>query len=589
MRSRRPRILPPALLAGLVAITVVVIVTLIVALTSLRDVYLATEAVAHTYSVKARLDQLLSTLVDAETGERGFIITGDEAYLEPYTGAVASIAPRLSSIRSLTADNRDQPADADQLATLTTARLRELAAAIHQRREVGLAAAQAIVRTNVGKRTMDAARLVVQRMEAREDALLIARTARATDSYRRASVERIVTAVMALAAIGGLFVVTRRLGVERWLAQAAAERLRVTFSSIGDAVLVTDDAGRVTQMNPIAEGMTGWTASRAVGRRIEDVFVIIHEESRRPEENPVPTVLREGVLVGLANHTLLIAKDGREIPVDDSAAPIKTTDGHVIGAIVVFRDVTERRRAERERTTLIDDLSKAVHVREDFLAIASHELRNPVNTIQFQLVGLLRWLDRSPEALPLGAIRERLGRTVDQVKHLVRLLDNLLDVSRIRSGPLNLDLKDVDLVEVLKSMVERFSNGTEQGQITFHASSESFVGRWDRLRLEQVTANLLSNAVKYGTGKPIEVTLRGDGNAALLSVTDLGIGIAPEEQARLFGRFERAVSGEQYGGFGLGLWISRQIVETMGGSISVKSAPGQGSTFIVALPLGGAS
>ena len=136
-----------------------------------------------------------------------------------------------------------------------------------------------------------------------------------------------------------LFFGTLRFGAER---QRTAERLRVTMASIGDAVITTDDQGRVTQLNAVAEALTGWTVADAVDKRMEDVFVIINEESRRPVESPIGRVLRENVIVGLANHTVLIAKDGREIPVDDSAAPIKSADGRVVGVVLVFRDVTER-------------------------------------------------------------------------------------------------------------------------------------------------------------------------------------------------------------------------------------------------------
>jgi PAS domain S-box-containing protein len=132
------------------------------------------------------------------------------------------------------------------------------------------------------------------------------------------------------------------------------ERLSVTLASIGDAVIATDEQGRVIQLNSVAEALTGWTEADAVGKRLEEVFVIINEQTRRPAENPIGKVLREHVTVGLANHTLLISKDGREIPVDDSAAPIKTAEGQVTGAVMVFRDVSERRRVEQERTALVE-------------------------------------------------------------------------------------------------------------------------------------------------------------------------------------------------------------------------------------------
>ena len=159
---------------------------------------------------------------------------------------------------------------------------------------------------------------------------------------------------LSLLAVIALFLGAWRSGKERVAAAQAAERFRVTLASIGDAVIATDEQGRVIGMNAVAQALTGWTEADATGKRLEEVFVIVNEETRLPAENPVGRALRENTIVGLANHTVLISKDGRELPVDDSAAPIRTADGRVTGVVLVFRDVTERRRVERERTALVE-------------------------------------------------------------------------------------------------------------------------------------------------------------------------------------------------------------------------------------------
>ena len=350
---RSSSVLTPGLWVGFVVIVVVLIATLFVGLANLRNVYETAESVAHANAVKAGLERLLATMVDAETGERGFVITSQPAYLEPYDQARATLPSELANLRALTTDNPEHQQDLDRLSAASELKLGELAEAVRQRQESGFAAAQAAVADNVGKRLMDDIRVIVARMEAREDALLKVRTAQAAQSYRSAQTTRFVSTGLALIALLVLFFGTRRFGAERLRAADNAERLRVTLASIGDAVIATDEHGRVTRLNPVAEALTGWTEADAVGKRLEEVFVILNEQTRRPAENPIDTVLREQVIVGLANHTVLISKDGREIPVDDSAAPIKTPEEQMTGAVMVFRDVSERRRIERERTALV--------------------------------------------------------------------------------------------------------------------------------------------------------------------------------------------------------------------------------------------
>jgi PAS domain S-box-containing protein len=582
--ATEPRVLTPGVIGGFLAVTLLLVAAAIVAVANLGTVYRSATAVAQTNAVKAQLESLLATLIDAETGERGFVITGDASYLEPYNRAVAAIAPAIANTRQLTGNNIEQQNDLDLVVADTKIKLDELAEATGERRGGGFDAAQRVVLMNIGKRTMDRIRRVVSRMEAREDALLARQTAASNRAYRTARITTVVAAGIGLLIVGLLFSATRGIGAERKRALSLAEHLRVTLSSIGDGVIATDAMARVTHVNPVAEHLTGWTQAEAIGKQVLEIFVIVNEESRHPVDNPIERVLREGVIVGLANHTVLIARNGPEIPVDDSAAPIKGTDGQVNGAVLVFRDVTGRRRVERERSALISELEAAVRARDDFLSIASHELRNPVNAVQLQLVGILRAFQRETDGLDTETLRDRVAQANTQVGRLTRLLDNLLDVSRITAGSFVLEPEDVDLNELVATVIEQLRGESSSGQIAF-ASDGSVVGRWDRLRVEQILSNVLSNAIKYGNGQAIAISLVGDRRIARIAVKDHGIGIAPEQHERLFARFERGVSRRQYGGFGLGLWITRQLVDAMGGTISVESRAGQGATFSIVLPL----
>jgi PAS domain S-box-containing protein len=251
-------------------------------------------------------------------------------------------------------------------------------------------------------------------------------------------------------------------------------------------------------------------------------------------------------------------------------------------------DITARKRIEDDHAVLLQreqaarsETESALKTRDDFLAAASHELRNPLNALMLQLGGLRRAAQRDPSSLATPAMTGRLDRSEEQITRLVRLVDTLLDVSRIKSGRLDIEYGEVDLVAVAKSVVQQLEPIADGVPVRLQAP-QTLVGRWDPLRVEQVLSNLLSNALKYGDGKPVDVDISLDGDCARLAVTDRGI---PSDMVqRLFARFERLTPDHRRGGFGLGLWISRQIVTAFGGTIDVRSELGKGSTFSVALP-----
>lgn len=237
---------------------------------------------------------------------------------------------------------------------------------------------------------------------------------------------------------------------------------------------------------------------------------------------------------------------------------------------------------------LLGQLREAVRARDDFLGQASHELRTPLTSLKLQLQRLESEVGHlAPDgALPRRDLERRLALLSKQANRLATLISALLDVSRMSAGRLSLELEDVDLAEVARDVADRLREQALAAgcSIQLEAGGPPIVGRWDRLRLEQVITNLLTNAITYGTGKPIEVGFAEHGGDIVLRVRDQGIGISPEDQRRIFQRFERAVSSRNYGGVGLGLWIVQQIVTAHGGQISVESDPGQGATFTVSLP-----
>ena len=261
----------------------------------------------------------------------------------------------------------------------------------------------------------------------------------------------------------------------------------------------------------------------------------------------------------------------------------------VFFSAVVWRNAariaeSERRllEAKAETARLYGEAQEAVRLRDTFLSVAGHELRTPLNALKLQLYNARR------RALAADSTEsdESLSRLQAQIDRLIALTNDLLDVSRIQSGRLLLDVSETDLADLARDVVSRLSEGAERAGSSLTLNADGAVrGTWDGFRLDQVLTNLIANALKFGRGGPVEVAVAGRDGEAFLSVRDEGIGIAAEDHARIFERFERAVEDRSFGGMGLGLWISKQIVEAHGGRLTVQSAPGSGARFEVALPL----
>jgi PAS domain S-box-containing protein len=277
--------------------------------------------------------------------------------------------------------------------------------------------------------------------------------------------------------------------------------------------------------------------------------------------------------------------DGQYRWVLDRGTPRWEADGRFAGYIGSCVDITDRKDLEL-------DLLRAVRVRDEFLSIASHELRTPLTALRLQLDSVARSVERrGMEHLASGRLAASADEARSQAGRLSTLVERLLDISRFSEGQVSLDHEELDLVSLVRGVVDVMR---EQAQIAEcelrFTAPETLKGSWDRVRLEQLVLNLVTNATKFGAKRPVDITVRaGTGTlagAALLTVVDRGIGIDPLHQQRIFGRFERAVARRHFGGLGLGLWVAKQIVEAHGGTISVESTPGEGSTFTVVLPIG---
>jgi len=370
------------------------------------------------------------------------------------------------------------------------------------------------------------------------------------------------------------------------------EWLRTTLASIGDAVIATDRAGRVTLVNAVAEQLTGWKEAEAEGLRLDEVFRAVHEETRQPIEDPVVRVLGSRAVESLPARTLLVSRGGTEHPVGGSAAPIQAPRGETLGVVLVASDMTERRRREAERAGLLAreqlaraEAEKASRAKDEFIATVSHELRTPLNAV-LGWARLLRSgkLDADAMARAVESIERSAGTQA-------RIVDDLLDVSRIVRGKLKLDVRPVELVPVIEAAIDTVRPAAAAKGIAIAGSLASRAGpvAGDPGRLQQVVWNLLSNAIKFTPqGGRVEVRLEQAQDVVRIQVADTGPGIDADFLPHVFERFRQAdqSSTRAHGGLGIGLAIVRHLVEAHGGTVAVESpGRGRGATFTVALPV----
>ena len=571
------------------------------------------------WMVVHRANELLSELKDAETGQRGYLLTGDEAFLGPYLTARDGVIGHLQALRDLTTLTTAL-ARVDAAKPLIGEKLAELERTIALRRHGDLPAALAIVAGGLGKRMMDSIRLELLGYIHVEEAALAQHQAQFKSNMRFLfaclAVGSLVTLLLAFSVVYSTLRKSQ-LQLEREVyretqlrlegqkttneqlrqlntgLQVSEERLAVTLQSIGDGVITTDAAGRVALLNAVAEQLTGWTQAAAADRPVDEVFRIFNQETRRPAVIPVQETLARGTIQGLANHTVLIARDGRECAIADSCAPIRGRDGQVIGAVLVFRDVTEEyavQKAVRDSESALK-LSNGALVtarraadqanlaKSEFLSSMSHELRSPLNAI----LGFAQLMETDTEQ-PTPQQATRISQILQAGWHLLNLINEVLDLAVIESGKVSLSCEAVSLGDVMaqcRSMME--PQARKRGiQMTFPLFENPVFVRADMTRLKQIVINLLSNAIKYNRE---EGTVMVDCTVSTperirISVRDSGAGLSPEKVAQLFQPFNRL--GQEAGGVvgtGIGLVVTKRLAELMAGTVGVESTPGTGSVF----------
>jgi PAS domain S-box-containing protein len=559
-----------------------------------RELVIRNLAVAHR-SVIAESGHLLSAMTDAETGVRGFIITGDEPYLLPCEYVRARM-PEILDYLQKTRVSALEPETLNAIQNLSETKLAEFEQTIATRREHGFDAAAALMNNGVGKRTMRQLWEQISRLQDQQESALREEAANADQAAQARTMAFTLGGLANLLFIAWAYVrIAREIRArEEALLETTRERtevrrqkdlLAVTLASIGDCVIVTDKAGIITFMNGVAEKLTGWTFNEARLRPIADVFKIVNEFTHEPAENPIDQVIATGAIVGLANHTLLIRKDGSKVPIDDSGAPIRDADGTMRGVVLVFRDFSEHKEQQRKLKEAKEAAETANKAKDQFLAMLSHELRTPLTPV---LATLNLW-EASDELSPaLQADAQMLRRSVELE---ARIIDDLLDLTRIARGMLSFSAEDTDLHELIGHLVGMCHSEfrSKELEVSVRLNAEMHHVYTDAGRLQQVLWNVLRNAAKFTEcrGNITLATSNDENRNIVISVVDNGIGMAAETLSRLFMPFEQGeqLISRRYGGLGLGMAISSALVELLGGTLTAFSEGlGKGSTFTITFP-----
>lgn len=353
------------------------------------------------------------------------------------------------------------------------------------------------------------------------------------------------------------------------------------------AVIAVDMAGQVTLANRAAATLTGWGAAEAQGRALEEVVRLVDGATGEPVGLADQALRREEG--GLARHALLLTPDGRAVPVDVGGARRRDEQGRPAGAVLLLREVSERRGDEGQRAQdarLLEEAKAAIAARDQFLSIAAHELRTPLTA----MLGYARLLERRQSRAPtLDERDQRALRTiVAQGLRLDDLVNLLLDLSRIEAGRLQLDSAELDLTALVRQQADDLLPTLERHTLALDLPGEPLVVMGDAVRLDQVLQNLLHNAVKYSPdGGRIGVRLERQTGFAALTVSDEGIGVPADALPQLFQRFFRAPNAAalHISGSGVGLYVVREIVARHSGTVAVTSVEGAGAAFTVRIPL----
>lgn len=367
--------------------------------------------------------------------------------------------------------------------------------------------------------------------------------------------------------------ITQRIKNEQTIIEAKAKNDAI-LASIGDAVIACDRQGQIVLFNQVAEELIGQPAQKTIGQHYSQVLSFVKEVDGKPGNDFIAEAISTGKIKAMVNHTMLVRKDGIRVPIAEAASPVRDTNGKILGAVVVFRDVTEERQVDKAKT--------------EFVSLASHELRTPLSTINWYAEMLL--------SNDLGELNPKQKQYIKEAyqasQRMVDLVNALLNVSRLELGTFSIEPELVNVVKIAQTCVEELRPQITRKKIKFLEKYDSSLPliKADPKLMSMVFQNLLSNAVKYTTsGGKVTFNIKKNDQNMLIEVADTGIGIPKYQQEKIFSKLFRAdnVKRMDSSGTGLGLYIIKEIMDHSGGKVWFKSSENKGSIFYLSLPLSG--
>ena len=603
-------------LSAALGVALVILLVGVASLYALRQSANAAAAVEHSELVRVQLEHALTTIVNAETGQRGYLITQDTTYLTAYASARTDMEHEIASIRALTGDSPLQQSRTDSLALIADAKLVMMNETVVLTQSGNRDSALKIVMTGRGAELTHQARAMIDRMEATQSQQLTERI-HIYDSRK--------LAVTLVTVIGSLLGATLSILTMLWLrsgikqleeakdtieeqseelsdeltrsqsltdrlatinddlqhasisAENARERFEQLLQSTDEAIFGMDADGLFTFINASGARLLGYERNELLGKNVHDVLHHHHADgSPYPiEECPIHKAMLEGASVRIADEVFW-TRAGRPVPVEYTSSPI-LSNGRTVGAVIAFNDITARRIAERERERLIGALARSNRELDQFAYVASHDLKAPLRGI----ANLSQWIEEDLGENVPPDVSEKMTLVRGRVQRLEALIDGILQYSR--AGRVHSAIEQVDVGLLVKDVVELLAPPPE---ITITIEPGMPTISTERTPLQQIFMNLINNAIKYNRqpGARIIVASRDAGHMYAFSVTDNGPGIEPEYHDRIFGIFQTLESRDRVEGTGIGLSVVKKTVELHGGSITVRSTLGEGATFTFEWP-----